>query len=87
MQQARNLANDLDARLDPLRFLLHDRDHQYSPGFDAVFHTDFSLSAGDRVGNHDLWGGGRGRSVHTYRPSGADCSSACVPAIAVEVSG
>jgi hypothetical protein len=54
MQQARNLANDLDARLDPLRFLLHDRDHQYSPGFDAVFHTDFSLSAGDRVCSHDL---------------------------------
>jgi hypothetical protein len=36
-QQAGNLATDLGARLDSIRFLLPDRDGNYSPAFDAVF--------------------------------------------------
>jgi putative transposase len=39
-QQARNLAADLDTRLDSLRFLLRDRDDKYSPAFDAIFQAD-----------------------------------------------
>jgi putative transposase len=39
-QQARNLATDLGARVDSLRFLLRDRDRKYSAAFDAVFRTD-----------------------------------------------
>lgn len=39
-QQARNLATDLGARVDSLRFLLRDRDSKYSAAFDAVFHAD-----------------------------------------------
>jgi transposase len=39
-QQARNLAADLDTRLDSMRFLLRDRDGKYSPTFDTVFHTE-----------------------------------------------
>ena len=39
-QQARNLAADLDTRLDSLRFLLRDRDDKYSPAFDAIFQTE-----------------------------------------------
>jgi transposase InsO family protein len=39
-QQARNLAADLDTRLDSLRFLLRDRDDKYSPAFDAIFQAE-----------------------------------------------
>ncbi|WP_238413188.1 transposase [Saccharothrix deserti] len=39
-QQARNLAADLDTRMEPLRFLLRDRDGKYSATFDAVFLAD-----------------------------------------------
>jgi hypothetical protein len=39
-QQARNLAADLDTRLDSMRFLLRDRDGNYSPTFDAVSHAE-----------------------------------------------
>jgi putative transposase len=39
-QQARNLAADLDTRLNSLRFLLRDRDDKYSPAFDAIFSAE-----------------------------------------------
>jgi putative transposase len=40
VQQARNLAADLDTHLDSLRFLLRDRDSKYSPAFDSVFRAE-----------------------------------------------
>jgi putative transposase len=39
-QQARNLAADLDTRLDSMRFLPRDRDDKYSPAFDAIFQAE-----------------------------------------------
>ncbi|GAA0259466.1 integrase core domain-containing protein [Saccharothrix mutabilis subsp. mutabilis] len=39
-QQARNLAADLDTRMESLRFLLRDRDGKYGQAFDAVFQAD-----------------------------------------------
>jgi putative transposase len=39
-QQARNLAYNLGARVESLRFLIHDRDAKYTRTFDAVFHAD-----------------------------------------------
>jgi putative transposase len=40
VQQARNLTGNLGPRLDSLRFLLRDRDHKYSPSFDAAFQAE-----------------------------------------------
>ncbi|MGW4080525.1 integrase core domain-containing protein [Streptomyces asiaticus] len=40
VQQARNVAADLDTRMESLRFLLRDRDGKYSQSFDAVFQAD-----------------------------------------------
>ncbi|GHH42242.1 hypothetical protein [Lentzea cavernae] len=37
VQQARNLACELGARMESLRFLLRDRDGKYGDAFDAVF--------------------------------------------------
>ncbi|MGW9136505.1 integrase core domain-containing protein [Streptomyces sp. NPDC055681] len=39
-QQARNLAADLGARVESLRFALRDRDSKYTSSFDAVFETE-----------------------------------------------
>ncbi|MCQ8829514.1 transposase [Streptomyces malaysiensis] len=39
-QQARNLAMTLGCRMDPLRFLLRDRDSKYTRSFDAIFDAD-----------------------------------------------
>ena len=37
VQQARNLAGEIGARMESLRFLLRDRDGKYGNAFDAVF--------------------------------------------------
>jgi hypothetical protein len=39
-QDARNLAYDLDTRLDELRFVIRDRDTKFTAAFDAVFAAD-----------------------------------------------
>ena len=39
-QQARNLAMDIGAKMDTLRFVIRDRDAKYTQVFDAVFHAD-----------------------------------------------
>jgi transposase InsO family protein len=40
-QQARNLADQLDTRMESLRFVLRDRDAKYDPSFDAVFEAEY----------------------------------------------
>ena len=40
VQQARNLAMDLDDRLGTLRFLIHDRDPIFTAAFDEVFKSE-----------------------------------------------
>ncbi|MFT9474738.1 integrase core domain-containing protein [Streptomyces sp. Mo3] len=40
VQQARNVAADLNTRMESLRFLLRDRDGKYGQSFDAVFEAD-----------------------------------------------
>ncbi|WP_369393061.1 integrase core domain-containing protein [Streptomyces sp. CG1] len=39
-RQARNLAAELGVSMDPLRFLIRDRDSKYTEAFDAVFHAE-----------------------------------------------
>lgn len=40
VQQARNLAGEIGARMESLRFLLRDRDGKYGDAFDAVFEAE-----------------------------------------------
>jgi putative transposase len=39
-QQARQLTWMFSERADPIRFLIRDRDHAFTPSFDAVFRSD-----------------------------------------------
>ncbi|URN07139.1 hypothetical protein LUW74_29970 [Actinomadura madurae] len=40
VQQARNLAMDLEERIDTLRFVIHDRDPLFTTAFAEVFTAD-----------------------------------------------
>ncbi|MGW7419073.1 integrase core domain-containing protein [Streptomyces sp. NPDC054813] len=56
-QQARNLADQLDMRMESLRFVLRDRDAKYDPSFDAVFEAEdmevlLSASRAPRMNAH-----------------------------------
>jgi putative transposase len=39
-QQARNFVMSVDVRVEPVRFLIHDRDAKFTALFDDVFHTE-----------------------------------------------
>ncbi|WP_205863365.1 hypothetical protein [Planosporangium thailandense] len=67
-QQVRNLLVDLDQRVEDLRFLLRDRDTEFTAVFDAVFTADADRQLTELVA---AAAGSSLQQLHGIGPSGA----------------